>query len=52
MAAIERKFTLHVPSSTENLALIRDTLAFVIAYLWQSCTAVERGERNRGAAGQ
>ena len=24
MAAIERKFTLHVPSSTENLALIRE----------------------------
>ncbi|MCI0387174.1 MAG: ATP-binding protein [Acidobacteria bacterium] len=29
MAAIERKFTLQVPSSTENLALIRDFVTSV-----------------------
>ncbi|MEP7272565.1 MAG: ATP-binding protein [Acidobacteriota bacterium] len=29
MAPIERKFTLHVPSSTENLALIREFVASV-----------------------
>jgi serine/threonine-protein kinase RsbW len=29
MAAIERKFTLHVPSSTENLALIREFVTSV-----------------------
>lgn len=29
MATIERKFTLHVPSSTENLALIREFVASV-----------------------
>ena len=29
MASIERKFTLHVPSSTENLALIRDFVSII-----------------------
>jgi serine/threonine-protein kinase RsbW len=29
MAAIERKFTLHVPSSTENLVLIREFVSTV-----------------------
>jgi len=29
MAALERKFTLHVPSSTENLAMIRDFVTSV-----------------------
>ena len=29
MASIERKFTLHVPSSTENLALIREFVAAI-----------------------
>ena len=29
MPSIERKFTLHVPSSTENLALIREFVASV-----------------------
>ncbi len=29
MAAVERKFTLHVPSSTENLALIREFVTTV-----------------------
>jgi serine/threonine-protein kinase RsbW len=29
MAALERKFTLHVPSSTQNLAMIRDFVTSV-----------------------
>ncbi|MBD0373940.1 MAG: ATP-binding protein, partial [Pyrinomonadaceae bacterium] len=29
MAAIERKFTLHVPSSTENLVLIREFVSTI-----------------------
>ena len=29
MPSIERKFTLHVPSSTENLALIREFVAII-----------------------
>lgn len=29
MAAIERKFSLHVPSSTENLALIREFVTMI-----------------------
>jgi serine/threonine-protein kinase RsbW len=29
MAALERKFTLHVPSSTENLVLIREFVATI-----------------------
>ena len=29
MAAIERRFTLHVPSSTENLALIREFVSSI-----------------------
>lgn len=29
MAAIERKFTLHVPSSTENLAMIREFVSSI-----------------------
>lgn len=29
MTAIERRFTLHVPSSTENLAMIREFVSYV-----------------------
>ncbi|HWQ34835.1 MAG TPA: ATP-binding protein [Blastocatellia bacterium] len=44
MASVERKFTLHVPSSTENLALIREFVTTVGSQAGMSDTDIGKLE--------